>query len=317
MTEEVVQQLGNYRLTDLLGQGGFAKVYLGEHIYLQMKAAVKVLQARVSGPDDMDSFLKEARIIASLTHSHIVRVLDFGIDSETPFLVMDYAPNGTLRQRHPKKTQLPLPTVVSYVKQVADALQYAHDKRLIHRDIKPENILIGQRNEILLSDFGVALVTQSSRYHSTQGVVGTVPYMSPEHIQGKARAASDQYSLGIVVYEWLNGDRPFQGSFVELCTQHLFAPVPPLREKVPTILPEVEQVVLKALAKDPKQRFDSVQAFADALEQASQLAPKIVVPLPQPLPNDTSTPSLASTPVPESSPLSDAFSFNLPGSSQE
>jgi serine/threonine protein kinase len=128
--------------------------------------------------------------------------------------------------------------------------------------------------------------------------------MSPEHIQGKARPASDQYSLGIVVYEWLSGDRPFQGSFVELCTQHLFSPVPPLREKIPAILPEVEQVVLKALAKDPKQRFDSVQAFADALEQASQLAPKIVVPLPQSLPND------ALRPFSESSPVSEAFSLD-------
>ncbi len=144
-------------------------------------------------------------------------------------------------------------------------MQYSHNERLIHRDVKPENMLIGQRNEILLSDFGIALVTQSSRYQSTEGVAGTAPYMSPEHIQGKARPASDQYSLGIVVYEWLSGDRPFHGSFVELCTQHLFTPVPPLREKVPTILPEVEQVVLKALAKDPKQRFDGVQAFAHAL----------------------------------------------------
>lgn len=311
MVERVGQQLGSYRLTDLLGQGGFANVYLGEHIYLQTKAAIKVLQAHLSGPDDMESFLREAKVIAHLTHPHIVRILDFGIDKETPFLVMDYAPNGTLRQRHPKRAQLQLPTIVSYVKQLADALQYSHDERLIHRDIKPENMLIGKRNEILLSDFGIALLTQSSRSQSIQGVVGTIPYMSPEHIQGRARPASDQYSLGIVVYEWLSGERPFSGTFVELCTQHLFAPVPSLRKKVPTILSEVEQVVLKALEKDPKQRFDNVQAFADALEQASQRAIRAVISLPQSRPSDALIPSLASVPFEKIPPNSDAFPPNL------
>ncbi len=131
-------------------------------------------------------------------------------------------------------------------------------------------MLVGSRKEILLSDFGIALIAQSSRYQSTQDVVGTVAYMSPEQIQGKPRPASDQYSLGIVVYEWLTGDRPFHGSFTELCTQHMFAPPSPLREKVPSISSYVEQVVTTALAKDPKQRFGSVQAFAQALEQSIQ-----------------------------------------------
>src|SRR3989440_8401152 len=116
-------------------------------------------------------------------------------------------------------------------------------------------MLLDRRNEILLSDFGISTVAQSSRYQSTQDVIGTVAYMSPEQIQGKPRPASDQYSLGIVVYEWLSGSRPFHGSFTELCTQHMFAPLPPLREKVPTIPRDVEQVVTTALAKDPKQRF--------------------------------------------------------------
>src|SRR5207253_11229950 len=155
----------------------------------------------------------EARTIAHLEHPHIVRILDFGIEGKTPFLVMSYAPNGTLRQRHPKGAVLPMMTIVSYVKQIADALQYAHDEKLIHRDIKPENMLIGRRNEVLLSDFGIALLAQSSRLQSTQEVVGTAFYMSPEQLQGKPRFASDQYSLGIVAYEWLCGTRPFQGTF--------------------------------------------------------------------------------------------------------
>ena len=209
------QQLGNYRLHSLLGEGGFAQVYLGEHVYLKTQAAIKLLHMKLAAPDDLDSFLKEAQTVARLVHPHIVRVLEFGLDGQTPFLVMDYATGGTLRQRHHRGTLLPLSTVVSYVKQVTDALQYAHDKKFIHRDIKPENMLIGERDAVLLSDFGIALIAQSTRYQSTQDVVGTVAYMSPEQIQGKPRPASDQYSLGIVVYEWLTGDRPFHGSFIE------------------------------------------------------------------------------------------------------
>jgi serine/threonine protein kinase len=227
------------------------------------------LQTRLSSQDDMDSFLKEAQTIARLSHPNIVRVLDFGLDQETPFLAMDYAPNGTLRQRHPRGVPVPLATIVPYVKQIADALQYAHDEHFIHRDIKPENMLVGRRNEILLSDFGIALVAQSSRYEGTQDVIGTVAYMSPEQIQGKPRPASDQYSLGIVVYEWLTGDRPFRGTFTEMCTQHMFAEPAPLEAKLSNIPPELAKVVMKALAKDPKNRFPRIQLFAQALEEVA------------------------------------------------
>jgi len=285
MTDRIGQRLGNYHITRLLGRGGFAEVYLGEHIYLKTPAAVKILHTRLSGQEDLDGFLREAQLIARLIHPNIVRVMDFGIEGDTPFLVMDYASHGTLRQRHPKGTRLPLSTIVPYVKDLAAALQHAHEERLVHRDIKPENMLLGRRNEVLLSDFGIALIAQSSRYQSTQDVVGTVAYMSPEQIQGKPRPASDQYSLGIVVYEWLTGDRPFHGSFTELCTQHMFAPVPSLREKIPDIAPQVEQVVAIALAKDVKQRFGSIQAFATALEQASQSTePTALISRPEPYP---------------------------------
>ena len=267
MTNHLGQQIGNYHLTKLLGEGGFAEVYLGEHIYLKTEAAIKVLQMHLAR-EDREDFLKEARIIAGLKHPHIIRVLDFGIDAGIPFLIMDYAPHGTLRECHPKHVPLPLPTIVNYVKQVAPALQYAHERKLVHRDVKPENLLLGEHHEVLLSDFGIALVTQSSRYQSTQEVVGTVAYMAPEQLRGKPRPASDQYALGIIVYEWLCGDRPFHGTFTELYSQHLFVPPPPLHEKVPSIPPAVEQVVLTALEKDSHKRFASVQAFATALETA-------------------------------------------------
>src|SRR5436309_4978782 len=131
MTDRIGEQLGNYRLTKLLGQGGFAEVYLGEHIHLGTQAAIKVLHTQLA-TDDLEGFRIEARMIARLEHPNIVRVLEFGIGSGTPFLVMHYAPNGNLRQRHSKGMPLPMEMIVSYVKQVADALQYAHDEKVIH-----------------------------------------------------------------------------------------------------------------------------------------------------------------------------------------
>src|SRR6266480_4617000 len=159
MADRDEQQLGNYRLVRMLGEGGFAEVYLGEHVHLYTKAAIKVLHSQLAS-DDIEKFIIEVRNLARLIHPHIIRVLDFGVEGKTPFLVMDYASNGTLRQRHHRGTPLALSVVTDYVKQVADALQFAHNQKLIHRDIKPENMLLGRNNEILLSDFGIAIVAQ-------------------------------------------------------------------------------------------------------------------------------------------------------------
>jgi serine/threonine protein kinase/Tol biopolymer transport system component len=274
MADRVGQQLGNYRLVRLLGQGGFAEVYLGEHVYLGTPAAIKVLHTLIAS-ENTEHFHREARTIARLVHPHIVRVLDYGIEGMTPFLVEDYAPNGNLRTRHPRGVPLALPTVVEYVSQMADALQYAHEQKVIHRDVKPENMLLGRRNEILLSDFGIAVVAMTSSYNSTQGMqdmAGTVAYMAPEQIQAQAGPASDQYSLAVVTYELLCGERPFQGAFTEVAVKHTLVPPPSLREKLPLLSPEVEAVVMKALAKDPKQRFVDIKAFATALEEASRNA---------------------------------------------
>jgi serine/threonine protein kinase len=274
MTNRVGQQLGNYHLIGLLGEGGFAEVYLGEHIHLGTKAAIKVLRTQLTA-DDLEIFRNEARTIAQLEHPHIIRVLEFGVEERTPFLVMSYANNGTMRLLHPKGSRVPLVAVVSYVKQVADALQYAHDEKVIHRDVKPENMLVGKRREILLSDFGIAIMAQSSRYQNAQDMAGTIAYMAPEQIQGKPRPASDQYSLGIVIYEWLTGARPFHGSLTEIVTQHISATPKSLREILPTLSPSVEEVVMKALAKDPKERFVRVNDLATALEEASTLTQPI------------------------------------------
>ena len=264
------QQLGNYRLTQLLGRGNFADVYRGQHIHLNTQAAIKVLHGQLTD-NDLANFIHEARVIAHLRHPHIVQILDFGIEDSTPFLVMEYAPNGNLRQRHPKGTRLALETILPYVRQIADALQFAHDQKLIHRDIKPENMLLGRNNEVLLSDFGIAIMYSTMRSHSgpQQDTAGTIPYMAPEQLKAHALPASDQYALAIMTYEWLCGERPFQGTMTEIVIKHTLVPPPSLRERVTTISPTVEQVILKALSKNPQQRFEHIRDFAQALEEAS------------------------------------------------
>src|SRR5579872_522946 len=267
MINRIGQQLGNYRLIQLLGKGGFAEVYLGEHIYLKTFSAIKILQMQLSG-DDINQFMAEGRMLAQLQHPNIIRVLDFGVDHDTPFLVMDYAPNGTLRRRYPQGSILPTIAVISNIKEVARALQYAHEQHVVHRDVKPENMLLGKNSEVLLTDFGIATVIQTSRSQHTQSIIGTDSYMAPEQIRGHAIPASDQYALGVTAYEWLCGERPFTGTFVEITTQQIAVQPPPLRQKVPSLSPAVEQVVMRALEKEAQRRFASVKDFADALEYA-------------------------------------------------
>ena len=263
------QTLGHYRLLRLLGSGGFADVYLSEHIHLHTQAAVKILHTRLDDAD-IEAFRREAQTVALLQHPSIVRVLDFGVEDKIPYLAMDYAPNGSLRHRYPKGTAVPIAEIVPGLMQVASALQHAHNYRLIHRDIKPENMLLGRNNEVLLSDFGIALVTQTSHSQSTQNIAGTIAYMAPEQIQAHSRPASDQYALGIVVYEWLCGQRPFQGSYTEVAVKHALTPPPSLCEQIPHLPVAIEQVVMKALQKDPQQRFENVLMFAQAFTQAAQ-----------------------------------------------
>src|SRR6266851_1464950 len=298
MTDRVGQQLGNYHLIRLLGHGGFAVVYLGEHIHLNTLAAIKVLDTRLTS-DEIAQFRNEARTIARLEHPHIVRILDFGVEESIPFLVMGYAPNGTLRQHYQRGTCLSPEKVLPYVKQVASALQYAHDQKLIHRDVKPENMLLGRNNEILLSDFGLAMVTYNSSQESPRDSSGTIAYMAPEQARGNPRPASDQYALAVSVYEWLCGTRPFNGSYEEVAIQHVLNPPPPLCQVEPSIPPALEGVVLKALAKDPHQRFASIQDFADAFEQASQ-AGQTPVEIAQPAPSPTPARQVTNTPHQES-----------------
>jgi serine/threonine protein kinase len=274
MHDRIGQQLGNYRLTRLIARGGFSDVYLGEHVFLERKAAIKLLRNRLTD-DALSNFLQEARIISGLNHPNIVQIHDFGEEDGLPYLVMSFAPQGTLRQRHPKGTSLESSYILYYVRQVASALQYAHEQKLVHRDVKPENMLLGENNEILLSDFGIAVVGDDNSFQSLLDIAGTMAYMAPEQFSRKVHPASDQYSLGVIVYEWICGKPPFEGSFSEVAVQHMTEPPPSLIERVPHLPPAVESVVLKALEKEPLDRFAGIHEFAEALERAFNTSPTL------------------------------------------
>lgn len=290
---------GNYRLLKLIGEGGFSEVYLGEHLHLGTQAAVKVLRTRLT-EEEFERFRQEAQTIIGLGHTNMVRILDFGLQDRVPFIVMSYAPHGSLRDRYPGGTPLPLQTIIPFVRQVAAALQYAHDHKVIHRDIKPDNLLLGSDEEILLSDFGIAVGVHNTYSQKTQDAIGTVAYMAPEQLRRRARPASDQYALGIVVYEWLCGSVPFEGEPIEVALQHLNERPLPLHIRIPTIPLAVERVVLKALAKDPQERFLSVQAFAGALEAAATEPPPALWPT-----SDRDTAKEIEVPASRSAPLTD------------
>jgi serine/threonine protein kinase len=275
MTDYRGQRFGNYQLVSLLGKGGYAQVYLGEQIFLKTLAAIKILDDSLE-ETKVEQFRLEAGTIARLEHPHIVRLLDYGVENTTPYLIMDYAPNGTLRQRHPQGTPIPLSIAIRYVQQVAAALDYAHRHKIIHRDVKPENLLLGRNGDVLLSDFGIAVVAHQTQSMTTQDEVGTISYMAPEQLRRKPHPASDQYALAVTVYEWLTGNLPFQGSPIEIAMQHLQIPPPSMREPGNPISAEVERVVLKALEKHWRMRFASVREFALALQEAHDPRPPFV-----------------------------------------
>lgn len=267
MNDLTGQQFGSYRLVRRLGTGGFASVYLGQHVRLSSKqAAIKILHMFDA---NVSMFQKEAETTEQLIHPHIVRLLDFDLQDGIPFLVLEYAPGGSLRDRHPEGSQIPLATAIAYAHGIASALQYAHEQHLIHRDIKPENILIGRQGELQLSDFGITVMSKTGRTSLAAGGYGqggTPYYMAPEQFRGKPEKASDQYALAVLVYEWLTGMRPFEADEpAALGYQHRYEPIPPLPDTIP--LP-VQRVILKALEKEPEERYPSVQAFAQALLQA-------------------------------------------------
>src|SRR5260221_264330 len=261
------QEISNYRLLHVIGRGGFADVYLAEHSYLQTRVALKIFRTR-PGDEQMERFLVQVRKLARLHHEHILPILSCDVRDGSPFLVLPYATGGTLRQRHPRGSQLTMEVVLTYLRQIAPALDAAHRAGQIHGDIKPENRLLGEQDKLLLSDFGLAPVVENMPGRTQAPVTGTVTYMAPEQLAGQLEAASDQYALAILVYEWLCGEPPFAGTYTEVATQHALIDPPSLRQRRPDLAPQVEQVLSRALAKDPRERFSSVRALARAARTA-------------------------------------------------
>jgi eukaryotic-like serine/threonine-protein kinase len=269
-TERIGQQLGNYRLIGLLEQGKFSGSYLGEHISSKQQVVVNILQPMLAN-DLTQSFLQQTYILGQLTHPHILLVREAGRTEEhLPFLVFDSVPHITLQHLHPKGTAYPLARIFPHTQQIAAALQYAHDHGILHQRIQPGNILQTANNEILICDFTIDALVQNKQRHSPGQVIDNIAYAAPEQIRGKACPASDQYSLAIMLYEWLSGDLPFHGSPVEIMRRHAHVPPPSLRQKAPMVSPAIEEIIFTALAKDPTKRFASISAFINALEQAQK-----------------------------------------------
>ncbi len=261
------EQVGDYQLLHLLGVGTFGEVYAAEQIYLKTKVAIKLLHAHLDQVE-FQRFLAEARTIAALEHPHIVRVLSFSLQQQTPYLVMQLA-QGSLKDWFTPGQPRSGAALLPYLKQAADGLHYAHDQRMMHLDIKPANLLLTTQNQVLLADFGLARVLQTQRTHQTLlGFAGTPAYAAPEQFQNKPGLASDQYALGVLVYQWLTGTLPFEGDWWAIGHQKLTKPPPPMRINVPSLSPTVEEVVLRALVPEPKDRFPDVRAFAAAFERA-------------------------------------------------
>ncbi len=269
-TRLIGQVFGNYRLERPIGRGAFATVFLGRHQYLGTHAAIKILHHR-SGDSERQLFKMEARMAATLVHGNIVRVLECGVQFDRPFLVMDYAPGGSLGQF--REARLPLRLVVSYARQAARGLDYLNAQGIIHCDIKPQNLLIGYGNHLLIGDFGIALLASTRATAQGRIIRGTPRYMAPEQIMGYPDFASDQYALAVVIYELLSGTALFEGTKTDILTQHLQAEAPLLSERGLSIPRRVEDVIRQALAKDPRQRYESAGQFAMALEQAARELP--------------------------------------------
>jgi len=274
MDDLIGKSLGQYRIVEQLGRGGMAVVYKAYQASLDRYVAIKVLPFfQAQDPTAMERFYREARAIARLEHPNILTVFDFGQVDGTLYIVMQYVEGGTLKER--LGAPLDLDVAAKIVRQVGEALEYAHGLGVVHRDIKPSNVLLAKGDRVLLSDFGLAKMMESTSALTKAGVgMGTPQYMSPEQGRGEpVDGRSDIYSLGVVLYEMLTGQVPFDAETpLAVVLKHLSTPLPRPRGLNPQIPEPVEQVILKATAKSPAQRYQSAAEMVEALLQASGLA---------------------------------------------
>lgn len=261
-------QFGSYRLTRLLGTGGFGEVYEAEHLYLARKRAIKVLLGHLArNPRFRERFLREAQLLDSLHHPHIMPLQGLEVAGDLIYLVMPLLTGGTLEQALKNVGRLlTLEEVVRYLDQMAAALDYAHSQGVVHLDLKPANFLLNAEGLLVLADFGFAhIARQESLEGGSSLSFGTPAYMAPEHILGKPERLSDLYSLGVILFQMLAGHLPFAGeNHWAIANQHLNARPPALRSLRLDIPPALEQVLARALSKSPSDRYQTAEALREA-----------------------------------------------------
>ncbi|HUM71639.1 MAG TPA: protein kinase, partial [Chloroflexota bacterium] len=271
------QTLGKYRVLEPLGSGGMARVYRGYHPQLDRFVAIKVLRSDlVEDETFLGRFRREAQAVANLRHPHIIQVFDFDTQDDIPYMVMELLDGDTLHARlneyRVRGETMPTGEMVRILLDVLDGLAYAHQEGMIHRDIKPANILLTRRGQVVLADFGIAQIVGGTRHTVSGALLGTLNYMAPEQgLKGVSDARSDLYSLGVVFYEMLTRQPPYDADTpLAILMKHVNDPLPLPRDTEPTIPEPFERIVLKALAKAPEDRYQSAAEMAAALRQAAQ-----------------------------------------------
>ena len=258
-----------YQIIKSIGEGGMANVYLAYDTILERNVAVKVLRGDLANDEKfVRRFQREALQASSLSHPNIVEVYDVGEDNGEYYIVMEYVEGKHLKNLLKKRGKLTIPEVVDIMLQVTSGLSIAHDSYIIHRDIKPQNIMILDNGLVKLTDFGIALAMNSTQLTQTNSVMGSVHYLPPEQASGKgATLQSDIYSLGILMYELLTGKLPFRGeNAVEIALKHLKETMPSIRKEIPDIPQSIENIILKATAKNPKNRYTDAREMHEDLK---------------------------------------------------
>lgn len=257
-----------YQIIKSIGEGGMANVYLAYDTILERNVAVKVLRGDLANDEKfVRRFQREALQASSLSHPNIVEVYDVGEDNGEYYIVMEYVEGKHLKGLLKKRGKLTIPEVIDIMIQVTSGLTVAHDSYIIHRDIKPQNIMILDNGLVKLTDFGIALAMNSTQLTQTNSVMGSVHYLPPEGASGKgATLQSDIYSLGILMYELLTGKLPFRGeTAVEIALKQLKEPMPSIRKEIPDIPQSIENIILRATAKNPKNRYADAREMHDDL----------------------------------------------------
>lgn len=270
-----------YKLEDFIGQGGMSLVYRAVDIRTGHSVAVKILKSEYNSDKEfLERFQREAQAASLMSHHNLVNLLDVGVEGEHRYLVLEYVNGNTLKDIIRQKGRLNYQTAIQITIRILSALQHAHDNGIIHRDIKPQNVLIHADGHVKVADFGIARMTGGATIGKGDTVVGSVHYSSPEQATGSVvEATSDLYSTGVVMYEMLTGRVPFVGDTpVAVAMQHIQDAPPPIEDFAPETPPAVIAVVMKALQKNPKDRFQSAREMADALMKAKngQLDPASV-----------------------------------------